>query len=328
MKLLLQGGVDIDYQGYDGKTPLIVACSFLPEENTEKEPLLPIIKLLLKEGADPNVHDLKGRTAIMYAFRHALSIDIVETLIQNGADPTKCDMNGLNAFDFLSKKVWPKYRHYMKSIDQYKHKVLSDKSCEVDKDAPKQRKNVKTSLTIVQNSSNFGGRLCFDQRNAFRRTSEVPSPVCDTNGVYRRKTKSFCTDLQNNLKLCEKTKTVFNDISEKATSDENMNRFADNIEWKKRVHEDVCKKEQNKHASCVFLPYGRITSDDKQTVMVTGCSQNSQTCRKSGLDLIILDNMTSKSRKKSVMLVKVSSIDKATVEDGTIKIPAKLPPIK
>ena len=183
IKLLLQGGVNINNTGYDGKTPLIVACSFVPEK-CENETLMIIIECLLKNGANPNLQDIKGRTAIMYAFRHAISFEIIDKLLQNGAEPLITDFDGLNAFDFISDTVWPKYRHYLKSSEQYKRRLMKNEENNnvVDiKEESLKRGTHRTSLTVLQNSMIYGGRLAYARNHTFRRTSDIPSSVCDAS---------------------------------------------------------------------------------------------------------------------------------------------------
>ncbi|CAG2192402.1 unnamed protein product [Mytilus edulis] len=64
VKLLIDGGVDVKCRGYDGKTPLLVACSFVPEDK-DSDSLLSLVGRLIRGGANPNVQDPLGRTPLI-----------------------------------------------------------------------------------------------------------------------------------------------------------------------------------------------------------------------------------------------------------------------
>ena len=57
-----------------------------------------ILEILLKYGADPNISDFEGRTPLMLASLDSDAEDgIVETLLEYGADPDKQDDKGYTA---------------------------------------------------------------------------------------------------------------------------------------------------------------------------------------------------------------------------------------
>lgn len=68
--------IDVNCRGYDGKTPVLVACSFVPEDK-DSDSLLSLVDRLIRGGANPNVQDPIGRTPLMYAVRYSLSTDII-----------------------------------------------------------------------------------------------------------------------------------------------------------------------------------------------------------------------------------------------------------
>lgn len=113
VRILLDGGMNVNYQSYDGKTPLMIACCFL-QENDEGEKRDTVIKLLLFYKANPNLQDIEGRTALMYAFKHVLSPDIVKIILDNGGDPYIRDKHGRDAFSYIKTNIWPKYAKYLK----------------------------------------------------------------------------------------------------------------------------------------------------------------------------------------------------------------------
>ncbi|CAC5367616.1 unnamed protein product [Mytilus coruscus] len=120
VKLLLDGGVDVNFQGYDGKTPLIVACSFL-HENENSDSMIMLINLLIKGGANINAQDMKGRTALMYAVRHVLATDIIQLLLDNGADPNILDDEGRNTYYYIRRNIWPRYKKILRKCLRSQH---------------------------------------------------------------------------------------------------------------------------------------------------------------------------------------------------------------
>ncbi|CAG2255303.1 unnamed protein product [Mytilus edulis] len=113
VKLLIDGGVDVNCRGYDGKTPLLVACSFVPEDK-DSDSLLSLVGRLIRGGANPNVQDPLGRTPLMYAVRFSLSTDIIKLLLDSGADPNVNDKYGRNIAFYTKRKYWMKYRRIFK----------------------------------------------------------------------------------------------------------------------------------------------------------------------------------------------------------------------
>ncbi|VDH99830.1 Hypothetical predicted protein [Mytilus galloprovincialis] len=99
VRLLVDGGTDVNYQGYDGKTALMIACSFISQ--SEKDKVIFFVKLLLDRGADPNLRDINGRTVLMHAFRYRASTSVVKILLNKGADPAIYDKKGFNAFCYI-----------------------------------------------------------------------------------------------------------------------------------------------------------------------------------------------------------------------------------
>ena len=108
VRLLLDGGTDVNYQGYDGKTPLSIACSFIHQTDDDGKVLF-LVKLLLRHGANTNIQDINGRTPLMHAFRYGSSSEVVNLLLENDAQLEICDKNGMRALDFLNYKSFQKY---------------------------------------------------------------------------------------------------------------------------------------------------------------------------------------------------------------------------
>lgn len=114
VRLLLEGGTEVDYQGYDGKTALMIACSFIQQDDGDPNVAF-LVKTLLDHDADPNVQDFNGKTALMYAFCYNSPPDVIKFLISKGADLDICDENGMNAWEYLTDKAYTRYSTCLKS---------------------------------------------------------------------------------------------------------------------------------------------------------------------------------------------------------------------
>ena len=84
---------DINRRDGKGNTYLMVAAVNYKED---------IVKLLLLNGADPNIGDKTGVRPLAYLFLKEKESreDIIKLLLQYGADPSIQDKPGQNAFDF------------------------------------------------------------------------------------------------------------------------------------------------------------------------------------------------------------------------------------
>jgi uncharacterized protein len=112
----------INDQTKEGFTPLILACyrgnievaKFLIEnvkdvnsQSSMGSPLMAVAvkgytdlaQALLNRGANPNVTDEKGTTALMYAVQFR-NVAFVQLLLKHNADKTLRDKNGKTAFEF------------------------------------------------------------------------------------------------------------------------------------------------------------------------------------------------------------------------------------
>jgi ankyrin repeat protein len=99
--------INIDERDENGMTPLLTACDEFHIE---------IIKMLILAGADVNVADWKGHTALMgMCHSHSWSIsnerkkvffEIIKMLVEAGANIfDKADMKGLTAINYATDEV-------------------------------------------------------------------------------------------------------------------------------------------------------------------------------------------------------------------------------
>lgn len=62
---------------------------------------LEILELLLKNGANPNIHYKNGDTLLHYSI-YTAGTDVVELLLKYGADPYICNADRLNCFRYFN----------------------------------------------------------------------------------------------------------------------------------------------------------------------------------------------------------------------------------
>ncbi|XP_062296840.1 ankyrin repeat domain-containing protein 34B [Scomber scombrus] len=96
VRLLVEGGAQVNRRNPRGETALLAACKTL-----RGEPVGPLtVKLLtylLKNKADPNAQDRAGRTALMYTCIARAGAQVASTLLSAGADPSMEDYSGASA---------------------------------------------------------------------------------------------------------------------------------------------------------------------------------------------------------------------------------------
>ena len=100
VKLLVKNGININYQPYntDGSALMrAVAGNQHPE----------IAKFVIKAGADLNLQDEVGDTALMYA-SNAGSTEMVKILLKAGADPNIPDKDGNTPLHLMKDLPWPR----------------------------------------------------------------------------------------------------------------------------------------------------------------------------------------------------------------------------
>ncbi|ELY78751.1 ankyrin repeat domain-containing protein [Natrinema pallidum] len=91
---LIDRGIDLDVQNDGGLTPLLTA---LEVENYDTA------KVLLEEGANPNVFDNNGRCALSMAVTRGQRGDKLKMLLEHGADPTASDQSGESVLEWLRR---------------------------------------------------------------------------------------------------------------------------------------------------------------------------------------------------------------------------------
>ncbi|KAM4540290.1 ankyrin repeat domain-containing protein 34B [Fundulus diaphanus] len=96
VRLLVEGGAQVNGSNHRGETALLAACKALRGEPAGIESVK-LLKFLLQNKADPNAQDRDGRTALMYACMQRAGALVASTLVAAGADPCMEDGSGASA---------------------------------------------------------------------------------------------------------------------------------------------------------------------------------------------------------------------------------------
>uniref|UniRef100_A0A8C1S6V8 Uncharacterized protein n=1 Tax=Cyprinus carpio TaxID=7962 RepID=A0A8C1S6V8_CYPCA len=96
VRLLVEGGAQVNERNQRGETPLLAACRALRGDQSGSS-MLRLIQYLLRNQADPNIQDKTGRTALMYACMERAGPDVALALTAAGADPSTEDYTGGSA---------------------------------------------------------------------------------------------------------------------------------------------------------------------------------------------------------------------------------------
>ncbi|KAK1156958.1 ankyrin repeat domain-containing protein 34B, partial [Acipenser oxyrinchus oxyrinchus] len=98
VRLLVEGGAQVNERNEKGETALMVACRARQGEQqpggSSREKL---VKYLLEQGADPQVQDKAGRSALMHGCLEKAGPEVAALLLGAGADPGLEDYGGASA---------------------------------------------------------------------------------------------------------------------------------------------------------------------------------------------------------------------------------------
>jgi ankyrin repeat protein len=100
VKDFIKQGANVNYSTASGMTPLMLAAKQIDNHNTEK-----IVKLLLDKGAEIDVPDSVGSTALVYAIV-AKNMNIIRTLLASQASAHTIDRFGKTPID-VAREVRP-----------------------------------------------------------------------------------------------------------------------------------------------------------------------------------------------------------------------------
>ncbi|XP_071355032.1 ankyrin repeat domain-containing protein 34B [Trachinotus anak] len=96
VRLLVEGGAQVNGRNPRGETALLAACKALRGEPAGPH-TVKLLTYLLQNKADPNAQDCAGRTALMYACMERAGAQVAATLLSAGADPSMEDYSGASA---------------------------------------------------------------------------------------------------------------------------------------------------------------------------------------------------------------------------------------
>lgn len=97
VRLLVEGGAQVNERNQRGETPLLATCQALRADQSGNSTSLRLIRFLLQHHADPNAQDKCGRTPLMYACMERAGAEVATALISAGADPSIEDYSGGSA---------------------------------------------------------------------------------------------------------------------------------------------------------------------------------------------------------------------------------------
>ncbi|XP_027006647.2 ankyrin repeat domain-containing protein 34B [Tachysurus fulvidraco] len=97
VRLLVEGGAQVNERNQRGETPLLAMCRALRTDQSGNSTSLRLIRFLLQHHADPNAQDKSGRTPLMYACMERAGAEVATALISAGADPSIEDYVGGSA---------------------------------------------------------------------------------------------------------------------------------------------------------------------------------------------------------------------------------------
>lgn len=98
-KILIEGGVNVNFKQSSGETPLMVACYLQIEEKKK----VAIVKCILQHSSDIHTTDAAGRTALMYAIRSG-SVSTIQLLKSHGL--TEAVSSKINLSRATEMKIW------------------------------------------------------------------------------------------------------------------------------------------------------------------------------------------------------------------------------
>ncbi|KAL6105468.1 uncharacterized protein ACO6RY_06993 [Pungitius sinensis] len=96
VRLLVEGGAQVNGCDPRGETPLLAACKAMRGEPAGPATVKLLTYLLLNK-ADPNARDRAGCTALMYVCAQRAGAQVASSLIAAGADPSMEDYSGASA---------------------------------------------------------------------------------------------------------------------------------------------------------------------------------------------------------------------------------------
>nr|XP_005993229.1 PREDICTED: ankyrin repeat domain-containing protein 34B-like [Latimeria chalumnae] len=151
VRLLVDGGAQVNERNEKGETALIASCKLKPEKH-QSFSMVKMVKYLLENRADPNIQDKQGKTALMHACIENAGPEVASLLINSGADPSMEDYAGASALVYA-----------LNSKDKQTTKVLLD-ACKA---------RGRDVIIIAKGKTSSGRKITKQYLNV------PPSPDCD-----------------------------------------------------------------------------------------------------------------------------------------------------
>nr|XP_046269179.1 ankyrin repeat domain-containing protein 34B [Scatophagus argus] len=124
VRLLVEGGAQVNGRNPRGETALLAACKALRGEPASPD-TVKLLTYLLDNKADPNVQDQAGRTALMYACMERAGAQVASTLLAAGADPSMEDYSGASALVYaINAQHQPTLKVLMDACQARGHEII------------------------------------------------------------------------------------------------------------------------------------------------------------------------------------------------------------
>ncbi|XP_026180629.1 ankyrin repeat domain-containing protein 34B-like [Mastacembelus armatus] len=124
VRLLVEGGAQVNGRNSRGETALLAACKALRGEPSGPD-TVKLLTYLLQNKADPNAQDRAGRTALMYACLERAGPQVASTLLSAGADPSMEDFSGASALVYaINAQHQPTIKVLMDALHARGHDII------------------------------------------------------------------------------------------------------------------------------------------------------------------------------------------------------------
>lgn len=135
---LIKKGSDVNVRSENFKTPLMIAASDLSAT-------VSTIKLLLDAGANLDLKDKWGKTALIYAIENENEA-LVELLLTRGADVGLKDQNGHNARSYAANTLFSHEPSILSIVEKYEKQARARRKQESAQKKALLRKDVVTEI--------------------------------------------------------------------------------------------------------------------------------------------------------------------------------------
>lgn len=104
LRMMVDGGIDVNVKDLDGQTAIMCVILSSIEDKFQTSSKEIIIEYLLRKGADPNIQDCKGKTALIHCCQQVVvDKEVLQLLLFYKADVFIQDMSGRDVLSYIQK---------------------------------------------------------------------------------------------------------------------------------------------------------------------------------------------------------------------------------